>query len=331
MFRRKSLAITAAGALAVVALVAGCVAAPLTDARQILTNAQASITNLNSVHFVLDAGGQFIFGMEANPTLAPTDTPSPSPTDTATPVSSASAGSSSSASASPTPTPSPSPSPSPSPTPAPSASSSASPSPTPTPLYTAVPISLDGAHAEGDIDFANKNAHFTGWAPGLPGFSGEMIIVDPYAYTRAYGATQFELSGSSSLSINPADPSYVLYIVKQMLAVANDPGSSPVMVGTEQEPGGASYHIRITVTQSALNAGLAAVQAVQALGNGQLDLWITHDGFELERLEFSTSDASTGAAAVRLVLSNWNGVSPINVPPDNQIDTGASPSAVASY
>jgi hypothetical protein len=73
------------------------------------------------------------------------------------------------------------------------------------------------------------------------------------------------------------------------------------------------------------------LQVVQALGSGRIDVWITQGDFQLERMEFSTSDPKAGAAAIRLVLSNWNGVSPIDVPPDNQIDTGASPSAVASY
>lgn len=333
MSRRKSLVITAAGSLAVLALIAGCVSAPLTDARKILTNAQASLKNLNSVHFHLEAGGQFIFGMEAAPTPAPTVSPSPSVSASASASTSASAGASSSATPTPTPTATPTPTPSPSPTLNPSASASASvvPTATPTPLYTAVPISLKGSVADGDIDFANKSAHMVGGAPGLPGFSGELIIVGQYAYSRPYGATQYTLSSATSLALNPADPAQALYIVSQMVAVANDLGLVPVLVGTEQEPGGSAYHIRVSVSQSALNSGLAALQVVQALGSGKLDLWITQDGFQLERLEFSTSDPNSGVAAVRLVLSNWNGVSPIDVPPDNQIDTGASPSALASY
>src|SRR5271157_1722790 len=53
--RRKSLAITAAGMIAVVALVAGCVSSPLTDVHAILSNATTSLANLKSVHFHLEA------------------------------------------------------------------------------------------------------------------------------------------------------------------------------------------------------------------------------------------------------------------------------------
>ena len=75
MSRRNSLAITAAGILAVVALLAGCVPAPLTDVHKILTNAQATIKVLQSVHFRLDAGGQYVVDLEAAATPAPIPSP----------------------------------------------------------------------------------------------------------------------------------------------------------------------------------------------------------------------------------------------------------------
>jgi hypothetical protein len=338
--RRKSIAISAAGLLAVVALVAGCVSSPLTDVHKILSDATTSLGNLQSVHFHLEAGGQFLFGVEALPSSSPTPTESPSPSATPTPTPTATAAASGSAKASgsaraggsptatptPTPTPTPSPSPSPSPTPSPTLNPSISPSPTPTPLYTAFPISLNGTVADGDIDFTNKTAHIVGGLPGIPGYSGELIVVDPYAYYRAYGQTTYQVTGDSSLTVNPVDSSLTLYFIQQIVAVANDPGLSPVLVGAENEPGGLSYHIRVDVTQSALNSKLQSLQTVQALGNGQINLWITESGFELERLEFSTTDPHAGTAAVRLLLSNWNGVGPITAPPANQMNNGASPS-----
>jgi hypothetical protein len=184
-----------------------------------------------------------------------------------------------------------------------------------------MPISLDGTTAEGDIDFANKRAHITGGMPGLPGYSGELIIISPYTYSRGYGATKYTMAGTSALSIDPTAASGPLFIVSSMVAVANDSGSSPVLVGdSEAEPSGPCYHIRVTVSQSALSNKLSSLQTVQALGGGQLDLWITHDDFQLERLQFTTTDPSAGAAAVRLVLSNWNQVPTIIGPFANQFD-----------
>ena len=184
-----------------------------------------------------------------------------------------------------------------------------------------MPISLDGTTAEGDIDFANKRAHITGGLPGLTGLSGEVIIISPYVYSRGYGATKYTMSGTSALSIDPTAPSGPLFILQSMVAVANDPGSNPKLLGdNEAEPYGPCYHIQVTVTQSALSNKLSSLQTVQALGGGQLDLWITRGDFQLERLEFRTTDPSAGAAAVRIVISNWNGVSTITGPLANQFD-----------
>ena len=178
--------------------------------------------------------------------------------------------------------------------------------------------------ADGDLDFANKSAHITGGMPGLPGVSGELIIIDPYEYFRGYGQTTFTGGDDSSLPINPALASGPLYVVQQIVSVANDSSLSPVFVGTEQEPSGSCYHIRVNVSQKALNTSLSSEPAIQALGSGQLDLWITYGDFQLERMEYSTTDPSAGAAAIRLVLSDWNSVSRIQEPAANQF---ASPSA----
>jgi hypothetical protein len=81
----------------------------------------------------------------------------------------------------------------------------------------------------------------------------------------------------------------------------------------------------VELTPAVVNDKLGS--AGHSMGIGTLNLWILQDGFQVERMEFSTSDPSSGAAAIRLVMTNFNNVSPITVPPDNQIDTGALPSA----
>lgn len=323
--------------MAVASLLAGCTSATLTDPRQILTKVGTSLQNLNSVHFHLEAGGQFAVGVEAAATSAPTDTPLP--TDTPTPslsasavasssaVASGSAGASSpagasagaSAAASASASPSPSPSPTPTPVPTDSPSPSTSPTPVPTPVYTALPVSLTGTLADGDIDYANNAAHVTGGLPGLPGLSGEMIVTQDFAYIRGYGATQYTEETVSSLSIDPALPSQSLYFIQQIVAAASDASLSPVLVGMESEPSGQCYHIRVAVTQAALSAKLSNIPNLQDKGSGQMDLWITQNDFQLERLEFTTSDPAAGAAAIRLVLSHWNSVGEIDAPPQNQV------------
>ena len=314
MSRRKSLAITAAGLLAVVALLAGCSSAPLTDPHKIIANTQTTLKNLQSVHFHLEAGGQFAVGVQAAATDTPVITDSPAPS------ASSSAGASSSASGSPVASASPTLAPTASPTASPSPSASASAVPSPTPVYTALPVTLDGTKADGDIDFANKAAHIIGGMPGLPGLSGELVIVNPYSYFRAYGGTRFAATGVSDLTFNPADPSMTLFLVQQVVAAGGDPSLSPTLVGTEQEASGACYHIRVDVTQAALASKLANLNFIQDKGSARVDLWITQNDFQLERLEFSTSDPAAGTAAIRLVLSNWNNVAPIKGPAADQFD-----------
>jgi hypothetical protein len=190
-----------------------------------------------------------------------------------------------------------------------------------------MPIGLAGTTADGDIDLANKTAHVIGGLPGVPGFSGELIVIDPYAYFRAYGGTKYSSAADSTLSVNPALSSAAspAWLIGQVLGIANDPALSPVLVGTEQEASGSTYHIRVEVTKEVTQASLNS--AGQAFGNGKLDLWITQDSFQLERLEFSSADPSAGVAAFRVVLSNWNNVPAILAPDPNNMET---PAALAS-
>jgi len=161
--------------------------------------------------------------------------------------------------------------------------------------------------------------------PGLPNMSGELIVIDPYMYSRFPGATQYTLGQDSDLAINPALPSGPAYLVQQILAIAADARVSPVLVGTEQEPTGAAYHIRVDLTPDVVNEKLGS--SGHAFGTGTLNLWILHDGFFVERMVFSTSDPSFGAAAVQIVMSNFNNVEPIEPPPGIQVE---QPSAAST-
>ena len=192
-----------------------------------------------------------------------------------------------------------------------------------------MPIGLAGTTADGDIDLVNKSAHVIGGLPGVPGFSGELIVVSPYAYFRSYGATKYSSAGDSTLSVNPAvsSVSSPAWLMGQILTLANDPALSPVLVGTEQEASGSTYHIRVEVTKAVAQTALNSVG--QAVGSGKLDLWITQDSFQLEHLEFSSADLSTGVAVFRVVLSNWNNVPEILAPDPDNIEIPALPSSGA--
>jgi hypothetical protein len=182
-----------------------------------------------------------------------------------------------------------------------------------------VPFILNGGQAEGDIDFGNQAAHVIGSLPGVPDLSGELIVVHPNAYFRTYGQSQFTSADDSVLTINPAlNSNSVLLVVSELLTLANDSALSPKLVGTDNEPSGAAYHISVDIPVEKLNTSLGSLG--QVFGAGTLNVWITADGnFWLERMEYSQASQTAGAAAIRLVLSQWNDITPIEVPPAVQV------------
>lgn len=154
--------------------------------------------------------------------------------------------------------------------------------------------------------------------PGVPSMAGEVIVVDPYAFVRSYGQTRYQMQGSSELFLDPASATGPVSIVRKIVSIADDPRLHAKLIGVEAEPTGPSYHLQVDVTPEvvAANLGLSS----ETIGNGTLDLWIYQDSFRVERIEFHGSDPKAGAAAVRLVLTNYNNVAPIDGPAANQFD-----------
>lgn len=182
-----------------------------------------------------------------------------------------------------------------------------------------MPFLLDGSVADGDIDFANEAARVVGGMPGVPDLSGELIVVHPNAYYRTYGQTQYTEIDDSLLSINPAlNSNSVDLVVNELLTLGADESLSPRLVGIENEPSGPAYHVTVDIPASKANDTLGAVGSIFA--GGTLNVWVTADSNNwLERMEWSQADQTAGAAAIRLVLSQWNAITPIEVPPAIQI------------
>jgi hypothetical protein len=180
-------------------------------------------------------------------------------------------------------------------------------------------IALNGTYAEGDLDIANQDAHFEGSAPGMPGFAGEILETGAYVYIRLPGETKYDMEGSSMLSIDPVDTATgPVAIVRSILRVAADSRLQPELVGMESPVDESCYHIRVTVTPEVVSERLGL--GGTALNNGTLDLWIQEDGFNLQVLQFQTNNAASGAVAIRLVLTNFDNVPPIEAPPPEQFE-----------
>jgi hypothetical protein len=173
----------------------------------------------------------------------------------------------------------------------------------------------------GDIDLHNQAAKMQGEMPGLPGAAGEIIIAKDYAYIRRPGDSKYTASAAGNVFKdfpNPADPAGVAADVIGFVQLAADSRLKPQLIGNENIAGVDAYHIRVTVDPSVANAVLNG--SGSALGSGQLDLWIMHDGFRVAIMEFRTSDPKAGGAAFRLVLTNYGESLDIGAPPIDQFD-----------
>lgn len=301
MTSRKTIAALGAACLVATAGVAACSSSPgLSDPREILNKSVTAMQAVKTVHFVGQAAGQMIVGF---------DSPSPPPSESASasPSGSSSAGASASESASPSASE--------------SASASASASPSPTPLSTALPVSLEGAQVEGDIDLANQAASVTGSLPGVPGLSGQLIVVNGQGYSRNYGDASFQMVDVSTLAFNPADPSGPAAYLLSILQIAADPSLQPKLVGMENCQEGRCYHVSVTLTPDVVNSKLSGMG--ESFGGGQLDVWVLQGSFDVARLEYSSSDPRSGSIALRLLLTRFDKPVTILAPPPAQLATPA--------
>jgi hypothetical protein len=281
VFVRKALVTIASGLLVATGLVSGCTSpAPLTDAGQILDETIKAFDATKSVHFELTAVGTFAVQF-GEPDATPT--PSPTPTPTPTPV----------------------------------------PTPTPIPTITPTPspenVSLEGAHAEGDIDMEHSAAHITGTLPTVPDLAGEVIVYAGYAYVRAPGEAKFTAMGDTELTVNPGDPTGPpISWVRTILEIAADDSLNPVLLGDSEEADGTAYHIQVQATPAVVKTAFMLIG--DGVGNARLDIWIHHGDFHLLRMELHMNDSAAGPGAARLVLSRYDSIDPIKAPDASQFE-----------
>ena len=151
--------------------------------------------------------------------------------------------------------------------------------------------------------------------------TGEIIVVEPYAYVRGYGETKYSMEGSSALFLDPASASGPWSIIQKIVDVADDPRLTPTLVGTEQEPTGPCYHIQVKVTPEVVSANLGLTN--QLIGTGTLDMWIYTGSLLVERIQYQGFDPHVGVAGVRMVMTSYNAVGQIKAPPLDQYEIPA--------
>ncbi len=197
---------------------------------------------------------------------------------------------------------------------------------------TAGTVKLDGTTASGDVDVSGKKLHFTASVPAFLGFTGEIIMVgnDVYYKTSMTGAKWTHMSSPnvlpSALPSAGTDPQQALADLKTALDNAKD--LSPTLVGTETCGSTSCYHVKMTITSSAIANALASAAPLPSTDlssfSGSVDLWVETNTERLVKADFKVNGGTQGSIDVTLTLSNFDKVPTITAPPADQVTEGTT-------
>ena len=189
---------------------------------------------------------------------------------------------------------------------------------------------MTGTTVSGDLDLQNGAAHIIGTLPSVPGFAGEMLVVDGNAYERTPGQSKYTLESASNLFMNPADSANgpAAYFNSYILRSIADKTLNPQLLGTSDESGGSCYHIQVQAPPYFIKEKMGLVG--DKPGVTTVDLWIYQSSFRVQRMELHTTELSGANAAARLVLSQYNSITPIRAPVPGQYETPGVETPAAS-
>ena len=189
---------------------------------------------------------------------------------------------------------------------------------------------LDGLNVSGDMDIAHSSAHIVGTLPTTPDLAGELIEVNGAAWTRLPGQARFQTA--TLTAFDPFMQQYgVMPLFMAVMNVAAEKSLTPKLLGVEEQQGGPAYHIQVQGSYAALAkldfGGLLLTGPDLALAT--IDLWINTGTFFVSRVEVHANSTKPGAA-VRLLITDYNDIAPIEPPAANNIQTPAPLSAPVS-
>jgi hypothetical protein len=146
--------------------------------------------------------------------------------------------------------------------------------------------------------------------------SAAMSATPPVATASPSTAASASASASGSATPTPeitASPTLPAYQL------------DPKLIGVDNTAGGPSYHIQVLIPPYfvANQLGLAGDHP----GMTTIDLWVFQSSFLIQRVEMRTTELNGQNGAFRLVLSEYNNITPIVAPLPGQI---ASPSVQPS-
>lgn len=199
-------------------------------------------------------------------------------------------------------------------------------------------IDLAGTNVEGDIDVAKQAVDLKLAVPGLLGTTGEIIVVNGFAYYKISlmgdkftKAKLSDLTGGLPVSVPTALPSgsgAIIDQVEQLRQQLKDAGVTTQLMPDDKVDGKDAYHIAVNLPLDKINALLAgeggSTAAGMKLDSASADIWTYKDSNLPAKFEIKGSAATLGNLDVVITLTNYNQPVTIAAPPDSQIQPAAS-------
>ena len=189
-------------------------------------------------------------------------------------------------------------------------------------------MNLAGTSMEGDLDIANREAHFIFAVPSLLGLSGEVIQVgtDTYLKTSMTGTTWSKSTASATDPLTEAmDPTQVLADVRSFL---DTEGVELEKLDDTDCGERTCYAVRLTIPAGLLSdaTGAGGVSPGDLVGDALVvDLLFDRQELWLSQVSTDLSAESVGELTLRLTLSAFNQDVSVEAPPADQVTEDGGP------
>jgi hypothetical protein len=191
---------------------------------------------------------------------------------------------------------------------------------------------LTGTNVEGDVDVKKQAADLKFAMPGLLSLSGEVIVIDGYAYTKiSLQGDKFtksklsDLTGGLPVSVPSAMPSAGA-VVDQVAALRKsmqDAGVTMTMKGDDKIDGKDAYHVEVGLPMDKINTLLASGAAnAPKLDSANVDAWFYKDDSLPAKVEIKGASSTIGNLDMVMTMTGYNKAVTIAAPSADQIQAG---------
>ena len=191
-------------------------------------------------------------------------------------------------------------------------------------------MDLSGTTLEGDVDVTKQAIDLKLAVTGLFGTTGEVIVIDGYAYTKISlsGNTFTKSKLSDTIPVSIPSPGAIAsgVITDQIDAfrkVLTDAGAVATLKPDDKVGGKDAYHVSISLPLAKINSMLGAQGGSAASGitldSASVEIWTYKENLLPARIEIKASAGATGNLDVVVTLSNYDQAVTIKAPADSDV------------